>query len=96
MKYFKNHVRRALGRMKVSGDGKLLGRLLSFVVNTPAFRVWPRALIAAQIAGTAEEAKALLQRLAGMGLGEMLPGKRKDEIIFQGRPDLDEVAKQFG
>ena len=93
--YFKNHARRALGRMKAGREGKGLARLLAFVVNAPKHQVRPRALIGAQIAGTAEEAKSMLQQLAIQGLGQMVRGRRKDEIIFQGRDDIDEVCGQF-
>jgi hypothetical protein len=47
--YFKNHARRALGRMKAGRDGRVFARLLAFVLNAPAYRVRPRALIGAQI-----------------------------------------------
>ena len=93
--YFKNHARRALGRMNTGREGRVFARLLAFVVNAPDYRVRPRSLIAAQIAANADEAKALLQRLASLGLGELVEGRRKDELIFQGRQDLEEIAGQF-
>lgn len=93
--YFKNHARRAIGTMRSGKEGKLLGRLLGFVTNHPDRRVRPRDLIAAQIAANADQAKELLQRLAGMGLGEMVDGRRKDEVIFQGRDDWEEVIGRF-
>jgi hypothetical protein len=93
--YFKNHARRALGCMKAGKEGRVLARLLAFVVNAPDHRMRPRTLIGAQIAANAKEAKAMLEKLASMGLGEMVAGNRKDEIIFQGREDLEEVVGNF-
>ncbi len=95
--YFKNHAIRALGRMKSGRDGQVLARLLAFVINAPDYRVHPRALIGAQIAPNADEAKAMLERLAAMGIGEVRigEGRRKDEVVFQGRNDLEEIAGQF-
>jgi hypothetical protein len=93
--YFKNHVRRAIGDMRAGKEGKLLGRLLAFVVNAPDRKVRPRALISAQIAANADSAKELLQKLAEIGLGTMIGGRRKDEVIFQGRDDLEEITGRF-
>ena len=90
--YFKNQARRALGRMHAGQDGKVFARLIAFVANAPGRQVRPRSLIAAQIAPNADEAKAMLQKLAAMGLGEMIEGRRKDEVLFQGREDLEQLA----
>jgi hypothetical protein len=92
--YFKNHTRRALGTMQAKKEGTLFSRLLAFVLNSPNYRVRPRALIAAQIAATAEEAKGLLQRFVSLGLGTMLAGNRKDSVVFEGRPDLEDVSQE--
>ena len=94
--YFKYHAVRALGRMKSGREGRVLGRLLAFVINTPDYRVHPR-VYRRQIASNADEAKAMLQQLAAMGMGNLHigEGRRKDEVVFQGRNDLEEIAGQF-
>jgi hypothetical protein len=81
--YFKNHARRALGRMHSGREGNLIARLIALVLNSPNYRVRPRSLLGARLAPNVEEAKALLTKLVGLGLGTFIEGERKDTVIFQ-------------
>jgi hypothetical protein len=93
--YFKNHVRRCLRTIQAGKDSKLLGRLLALVRNSDKHRVRPRGLILAKMASTADEAKGLLAELVDMGLGTFVKGRRADEVIFQGREDLEAILRKF-
>ena len=87
--YYKDHIRRCIGLMKSAKDTNTLSRLIAFVRNAPDFKVRPRALVAARIAPDADEARYMLNRLANMQLGRIEKGKRKDEVVFIGREDID-------
>jgi hypothetical protein len=87
--YFKNHALRALSIMKVRKEGNKLARLLALVISSPKATVYPRALITYRLAHTTPEARKMLEQLEALGLGEMVQGKRRDEVYFRGKNNLE-------
>ena len=93
--YFKNHCVRARGQVEAEKSTNKLARVIAFVAAKPDRRVRARELQMAKIAKDSAEAKAMLESLAEQGLGRMVEGRKKDEVIFEGRPNLEGMEAEF-